>query len=385
MPSNQVQALGPMPEDELPPQQALATRLELPAKRLDSRPQQLPSRIISEAVVGAQFTDAAREAFRHLSATHVKCQRRPLYINTAGGVGEISNPDSAYRRALLAHGALPMLLLLVTVLLGMMNCFELVYPNVQVLVKMFRSHERPKEWMKAFSLTMAFYELFGLGVILVRIVHSSCRAAGPPSFEKWDHLALVAWHWLPLLARFSAIKSLGRIHPKIVFQDLQNTMVKYQAENPDTRLCCLSQGACMAILLTLKKVVFLLAGIAALVVKIKYVASVLDEEPEALWRKLVQVQTVLAFINQCVHIIDVTQILKKEALHFAFAGEDAVYQRKELVFVAVFRASLAQGLWEHIGKAQGKLRAFAALFAFSHTDVQRLTLCEGWAAERPGA
>jgi len=224
-------------------------------------------------------------------------------------------------------------------------------------------------------LIMAVYELLGFTFLVCMVVNSGCRALGHSGFDKWNHLTMLAWDWIPLLARFSAIKFLGRVHPKTVFDELQGAAEKHHVEGRGR----MRQGKVVraATLLLLRKALVLVCGMAALMVKVQQISLIFSSPAGSVWLRLWQAAELVAFVNQCINIVDVNILVKKEALRFAFSGEDAAFQREELIFVAVFRASVAQGLWNTIGREQGYVRAFAALFGFNHKDVQRLALADG--------
>merc|ERR1719352_1770817 len=62
------------------------------------------------------------------------------------------------------------------------------------------------------------------------------------------------------------------------------------------------------------------------------------------------------------------------AMRYTFAGEDAAYQRDELIIATVYQTRVAEEIWAHF--ATKPLYRFIALLTFNDLDVQRLAIVD---------
>lgn len=336
-----------------------------------------------EAMGSLSFAAAAEQTFMAYQTREAVPTKRQLYLNPMGGVHEIAEAASTYRRHARRQGRLMVLWLASALGMCAINTYELVVPNilqVQELLEMENMNDfmQRTDLAKGMTFVMAFYEMIGCGLLFFGILYSLLASYFRYDFGKWRNLANLAWVWLPTLSRFSAIKMLGKCHPKTVLTDLQDLMEAHEIEQDiEEDGCCrflTSRQILYVVQMVLWKTLVLLAGLAALCIKTQKLSALLNKQETAIWRILLQVVGVTGYVNQCLNIVDVAGLLKREALRFSFAGEDATYQRKELVYKAVFAACVAKGIWETIAKSRGRLYAFAALYTFDHKDVQRLAL-----------
>merc|ERR1719247_505361 len=68
-------------------------------------------------------------------------------------------------------------------------------------------------------------------------------------------------------------------------------------------------------------------------------------------------------------------------MRYTFAGEDAAYQRDELIISTVYQARVAEEIWAHF--APKPLYRFIALLTFNDLDVQRLAVIDEHSAYAP--
>eukprot|EP00927_Polykrikos_kofoidii_P049471 TRINITY_DN43513_c0_g1_i1.p1 TRINITY_DN43513_c0_g1~~TRINITY_DN43513_c0_g1_i1.p1 ORF type:complete len:471 (+),score=45.41 TRINITY_DN43513_c0_g1_i1:111-1523(+) len=336
--------------------------------------------------IQGSFSCAARQAFCKLEPITDWYQQRPLRLNAVGGCSEIGKPDGAYRKHLKKRGRLVYFNLFTSMTFSTMNCYVLVFPNLRVILDRFGDYYSPphkhsgirESWLTWLEVAMAIFEVCGFIVICSFTGYHLCRASGSDCYDTWASMCSVSWHWIPLMARFSAIKSLGNIHPKILQGEL-NELVGTQNDQDPTKSSCIPSChgvVCSFLMFALRTFFILSCGLAAFVVKIHHITALLAD-PSNNWEQTAyQIFSVCMFANQCVNMIDVGYYLKKEAIEMAFAGQDAVCQRSEFVFMAVFRACVAKQVWTAFRQSRGWLYATAVLFAFNNLDVQRCAISE---------
>lgn len=77
-------------------------------------------------------------------------------------------------------------------------------------------------------IAVSAYELIGFVIVFIGFLRSACKAVGPTDADgdKWYHFSLVAWSWLRMLSRFSAVMFLGHIHPSIILDAMHKSMEK---------------------------------------------------------------------------------------------------------------------------------------------------------------
>eukprot|EP00929_Paragymnodinium_shiwhaense_P076826 TRINITY_DN39550_c0_g1_i1.p1 TRINITY_DN39550_c0_g1~~TRINITY_DN39550_c0_g1_i1.p1 ORF type:complete len:452 (+),score=121.44 TRINITY_DN39550_c0_g1_i1:60-1415(+) len=337
------------------------------------------------------FMTACRRVFVEIQAEDYDYARDPLRINPAGGVLEITNKDSQYRRCVRRQDRLflPSLCFMLGGLI--LNTFHLVVPNSVVLSELWSKQELPEEVIDWCSLLLAVYEILGLCMLTWRLTRScitSCRSTGFPS---WYQTTQVWWKWLPFMARFSGIHSLGLVHPKILLNDLQVQFEKHHSKHDKDITKLFKEGdisrdmtaisevlrekrTCSGLRFLLVRFLIAIFGLVAFRVKVNQVNTRIEEPSIDWWESAQKAVVLVAFVNQCLNTVDLGNCMKKETLRVIFAGEDACFDRREMIFEAVFHANVAEKIWEAFRAEKGLLYTMAALMSFTNEDVQRCAI-----------
>jgi hypothetical protein len=215
------------------------------------------------------------------------------------------------------------------------------------------------------------------------LARSLLYASGPDGFKKWNHLSMIAWSWLRMLSRFSAVMFVGFIHPSIMFDALHKTIEKRKRDRNGMQWEDIARWHKVWVLArTLigflgSRLCLLMIGVVCVTVKVENVHFVIQNTMETPSNTkdfrnnvLSTVVVMMAFLNQMMNMLDISHRLRLRAMAFVFAGADGTYQREEMVSVAIYQANVAQKVWETFSP-QGKFYALGVLFCFNHQDVQR--------------
>lgn len=293
----------------------------------------------------------------------------------------IADPMSAYRQSLDTFGPFVMVWIALCISFVCMNCYALMVPNFGLLaiaVKQLLDEDKSEAatyWWFWVPVAVAFYEMLGFSALLLRLTHSIYMSRGPSCFKKWDHVGKICFAWLPELSRFSAVRFLGKTHYVFLVPEFQSKMELEWSLELAKRLTKRSKGLFLLRAVgwwVVMKLVILTGGVLAFCSKVISTSHVLLDEVDDHGEEIILVRRIivlLAFVNQALNMVNVSKRLFDRALSFAFAGEDAILQSSEYMLMKVFRATVAQRIFE---EARNRPYALAVLFAFDHSDVQRL-------------
>jgi len=220
------------------------------------------------------------------------------------------------------------------------------------------------------------WEILGLnflGLLAVFQILSFKFRKGYPSYNAVMDLTMYS---LPTLSAFSSLKMLRTVHPNLILTNLRDSIKEpIFGEGTAGRLIQLSMFLSYAI-------VAAWIGTLSFVVKVVE-ATVMLSYLDA--NRFLSLCYVFGFLNQCLGIVMIDQVLHNRVMLFIFGGETVDISHDERVMRKVYIARCAKSLCDTYLKKDSsmieRMRGITILCTFNHRDIQKLILNEDWLAK----
>jgi len=214
------------------------------------------------------------------------------------------------------------------------------------------------------GLLVCVFELGLLSFYISKFLRHLFYILCKDGYPRWSNMSELSTDTLPTLATFSALKMMRFVHPALVAQQLINFLQEHSKQH----------RAFYTLVFILTRLLCLVFGIIAFGHKLLDVGiQLMQPEGSALYTWMFT----CAFLNQCMGIVYLDDVLQERLFLFIFGGCDAEFQDEERVLKHVYMARLMRGCWNEFGGgflARGK--GFLVMTTLDHYDIQKLIINE---------
>jgi len=223
------------------------------------------------------------------------------------------------------------------------------------------------------ALLSAIFEVLALLIYMATILYHvftivSDRRPGK-GYYAWSSVADLFQEQLPMLATFSAMKTLRYVHPSLVLEQFLDAI----QENDWFGGVC---HKVFSVLWFLAGRMCLMAfGVSAFAVKSAAVGLRITHPQRQFW-DVGTIFFLLAFLNQVMGIVVLEVVLQHRLFLFIFGGQDAEFQEEERAMKRAYMARLMSAIWEDYSSRGMPFQALVMLGTIDHLDLQKLVLKE---------
>jgi len=219
------------------------------------------------------------------------------------------------------------------------------------------------------ELAVAYFEVAMLLYYSWDVLHRiACISVAPSDrgqrYGQWRAVSELLRDILPALKSFSAMRVLGMLAPPILVPDILSLRIQTQKQ-------CKRARALAFLLFGLRRMVCLLFGVQAFMVKFRRAASFLT--PQNQWWGMLQL---LLHLNQMMGVVELVPFSHRRLFRFIFGGVDGIIDDDELRRIHIWRAAFCAKAWKLYGRRNFGIEFFALMLTFNDVDFQKLILTE---------
>lgn len=208
-----------------------------------------------------------------------------------------------------------------------------------------------------FELSLLMYYLGQLLMHLIKIITDK-------GYTRWSNVAQLTTETIPVVATFSALKMMRLVHPALVTQQMVNFLQEHSKQLRPLYI----------LIFILTRVVCLVFGVIVFALKLLDVGIQLMHPNGS---SIFTLFATCAFLNQCMGIVYLDDVLQQRLFLFIFGGSDAEFQDEERVLKHVYMARLMRACWTAFGDdLLGRVKGFLLITTMDHYDIQKLIISE---------
>jgi len=217
---------------------------------------------------------------------------------------------------------------------------------------------------RAQGLVVCVFELGVLMYYLIQLLSHLIKIITDKGYTRWTNVAQLTTETIPTIATFSALKMMRLVHPALVTQQMVNFLQEHSEQLRPLYI----------VIFILTRVLCLVFGVIAFALKLLDVGiQIMHPNGSSIFTLFVT----CSFLNQCMGIVYLDDVLQQRLFLFIFGGSDAEFQDEERVLKHVYMARLMRACWGVFGDdLLGRVKGFLLVTTMDHYDIQKLIISE---------